>query len=134
MKITVTKPVEIEVEWITIHLPVRYEEEDIPNDFPLRNGDVWSAKVNLETGVIDGWPTGKSGKLEMKVCDEGVYRLHDAKGNIVGEIDQDYVPHGVVPGEYGDYVHLDIDENGQITNWPRKLNFSKFFGGNNETD
>lgn len=127
MKVTVNKPTEIEVKSIVLELPVRYEEEDIPNDFPLRKGDMWTAKVDLDTGVIEGWPTGKTGVVRMKVCDEGVYTLLDAQGAVVAKLDQDYVPNDVVPGEYGDYVDLTIDATGQITNWPKKPDVSAFF-------
>jgi hypothetical protein len=30
---------------------------------------------------------------------------------------QDYVPHEIVPGEYGDYVELEINSDGAIDNW-----------------
>ena len=39
MKCKVWKNVEVEVAAVEIVLPVLYEEEDIPNDFPLRDGD-----------------------------------------------------------------------------------------------
>ncbi len=52
----------------------------------------------------------------MKVCDEGVYTLL-SDGKEVATRDG-YVPHGVVPGEYGDYVILNIASDGKITNWP----------------
>lgn len=134
MKTTVLRPTEITITHIKLTLPVRYKEEDIPNDFPLRSGDVWQAMVNIDTGVIHDWPKGKSGTLEMKVCDEGTYTLYSdlvpngvKRFTEVAKIEQDYVPHGVVPGESGDYVHLTIDANGCITNWPKKPDVSAFF-------
>lgn len=132
MKATVMMPVEINVDHIIITVPVRYEEEDIPNDFPLRHGDVWSATVDMDTGKIDGWPSGKSGILSMKVCDEGTYELRSNRGERLAMLEGEYVPHGVVPGEYGDYIKLDINENGFITNWPDRPNVTVFF--NNLTD
>ena len=48
-------------------------------------------------------------------------------GVIVGSMEQEYVPHGVVPGEYGDYIHLNIDSDGTIANWPKKPNVKAFF-------
>ena len=45
---------------------------------------------------------------------------------MIADIVQDYVPHGVVPGEYGDYVILKIDK-GRIVNWPAKPDVSEFF-------
>lgn len=130
MKITVLRPTEITITHIKLTLPVRYGEQDIPKDFPLRSGDVWQAMVNIDTGVIDNWPIGESGVLEMKVCDEGTYMLYTYFGDhwdAVAKIKQDYVPHGVVPGRYGDYVRLEIDASGCITNWPKKPDVSSFF-------
>lgn len=127
MKIKVIRPVEVNIETIRIKVPVRYDEEDIPNDFPLRTGDIWEAAVNVDTGVIRDWPQDKSGKLHMKVCDSGRYTLYDSKGFIVEEIIEDYVPNGIVPGQYGDYIDLDISHDGTILNWPKHPDVTAFF-------
>lgn len=126
MKVQVTRHIEVDVKAVIIDIPVRYDEEDIPNDFPLREGDRWKATINVETGQIQDWPQGKSGSFDMKVCDEGTYTLIDQEGNEVAKIDEDYVPNGLVPGSYGDYVELDIDENGIVTNWKDHPDFSEF--------
>lgn len=115
-----------------LELAVRYDDEDISYDFPMRKGDLWKAKVELDTGKIVDWPAGKSGDLYMKVCDEGTYTLLDDAGQKVAAIEQNYVPHGVVPGKYGDYVDLEISEDGTITNWPRKPDLSAFIEGDDD--
>src|SRR3990167_139739 len=127
MRIKIPTTKEVNITHVLVTLPVRYEEEDIPNDFPLRKGETWEALINIDTGQIGDWPKGKSGDMYMKVCDEGIYRLIDNIGGQAAEIDQDYVPHGLIPGEYGDYVFFKIDENGVITNWPKKPNLKSFF-------
>ena len=101
MKTKVKIEQEIEVISITITVPVLYEQEDIPNDFPMRTGYVWSANVLIDTGRIVGWPSGKTGDLFMKVCDGGRYTLFGLDGQAVAMM-QDYVPNGIIPGEYGD--------------------------------
>ncbi|MDY0487291.1 hypothetical protein K7G92_000771 [Pasteurella canis] len=126
MKIQIPTTKEINVKYLELILPVRYGDEDMPYNFPLRNGDMWQAVVDLETRQIENWPQGQSSKIEMKVCDEGCYKLLDENKQTVLAINQYYVPHGVVPGEYGDYVSLNIDEIGKITNMPKKLDFSEF--------
>jgi hypothetical protein len=63
----------------------------------------------------------------MKVNDSGTYILRDGSGDIIAERD-DYVPHGIIPGEYGDYVDLKINEVGKITNWPKNIDLSGFEG------
>lgn len=119
MKLTVKRPVEIEVDAIRVELPVNYGEEDIPNNFPLRDGDMWRATIDIATGQIRDWPpyAGKEGsrELDMKVVDEGSYYLMSGS-EVVASIEQDYVPK-CIPGRYGDYVELTIDANGRITNW-----------------
>lgn len=127
MKTIVKRKQTIEISAIRIHVPVRYEEEDIPNDFPMRNGDIWQAEVEIDTGKIKDWPQGKAGSLYMKVVDEGDYTLLGPHGNVVAMLEGDYVPHGVVPGEWGDYINLEINEDGIVTNWPAKPDVSKFF-------
>lgn len=126
MKATIKVEKEIEIAMIKIDVAIRYEEEDIPNDFPLRKGDMWSAIVEVDTGKILDWPIGRSGEMHMKVVDQGSYYLLDKEGNTVLSIEEDYVPHGIVPGSYGDYIELKIDENGIITNWPKRPSIEDF--------
>lgn len=122
------QPVEVEVTEIHVRLPVRYEEEQIPNDFPLRSGEVWAARIGIDTGRIIDWPDGNDAELYLKVCDEGIYELRNANGR-VAILEGHYVPHGVIPGEYGDYVWLNIASDGVITNWPKRPDVTAFFGG-----
>lgn len=132
MKIKVKRLVEIDVSVVTMILPLT-NNVDIPEGFPFLVGDKLELNVNVETGKIANWPEsyGKS-SIWMKVRDEGIYRLYGHDDDQIGlkmvaSIEQDYVPHGLVPGEYGDYVDLTIDTNGVITNWPKDPDFSAFF-------
>ena len=127
MKKTIFKPKEVEAKFVCVALPVRYDEEDIPNDFPLRLGDMWTATIEIDTGRIEGWPQGRSEDLYMKVCDEGSYFILDEDHKQLAGIESDYVPHGLIPGEYGDYVDFKINADGVITNWPNNPNLSAFF-------
>ena len=127
IKTTIMKPIEVEIATVRIEVAVRYEEEDIPNDFPLRDGDMWRATVEIDTGKILEWPTEKPEHhcLEMKVCDQGTYKLLDPNGVVVLALEGDYCPNRLIPGEYGDYINLEI-EGGIVTNWPRHPNISNF--------
>lgn len=135
MKLIVNRPVEIEVVAIKCELAVRYEEEDIPNYFPLRHGDMWIGTVDIDTGVIRDWPQGKAGSMHMKVCDEGTYTLLGPKGEEIVCLVEEYVPH-CIPGDDGDYVQFDIDETGKVIGWDMyctKYNISEsFFRGDAE--
>lgn len=125
IEITATK--QVNVQYIKLSVPVRYDDEDMPYDFPLRNGDIWEAIINLDNNQIENWPQGKSGSFSMKVCDEGSYFLLDENKAVIAEIIENYVPNDVIPGEYGDYVNMNIDETGKVVNMPTKLNFDQFF-------
>ena len=127
MKTTIQVSKEIEVTHILIDVPVEYGEEDIPNDFPLRNGDHWNALVNIDTGKIVDWPADAGAQeIYMKVCDRGTYVLYSSEEKIATR-EEDYVPNAVVPGEWGDYIELKIAADGTITNWPKKPDVSAFF-------
>ena len=116
----------VDVTILDIRLPVCYEDEDIPYDAPMRNGDVWYAKINIDEGKVINWPQGKTLDMFMKVTDSGVYTLYTDELEEVASR-HDYVPHSLVPGEYGDYVHLKIDATGKITNWPANPTLSDFY-------
>ena len=126
MKIELLVKKEVEITMVKVDVAVRYDEEDIPNDFPMRKGNMWSAIINIDNGKILDWPMGQSGDLYMKVCDQGSYYLLDPHGNTVLSIEDDYVPNRLIPGEYGDYIDLKIDMNGIITNWKSKPSIEDF--------
>jgi hypothetical protein len=130
MKVKVLVEKEFDIKSVELSIAVRYDEEDIPNDFPFRDGNMWNAKIDIDSGKVIDWPIGKVGLLSMKVCDEGTYRLFDENGNMIKEIENDYVPNNLLPGSYGDYIDLDIDESGLIINWYKYPNFEDFFPDN----
>jgi hypothetical protein len=126
MKITVKE--EKEVRYLMLDVAVRYDDEDMPFDAPLRDGKSWKAIIDLNEKRILDWPQGKTLSFhEMKVCDEGLYRLLDETMTTISVIDG-YVPNHLLPGSYGDYLSLDIDEKGVITNWLKDPDLSDFEG------
>ena len=131
MKVTILKPTEVDVKFVEIHIPV-YEdtiERYIANKLPFLNGRIWTATIDIDTGVILNWPKGLVfRRIGDKVRDEGMYILRDRDFKEVARIHKDYVPNDLIPGDYGDYVELrDIDENGKIGNWPKKPCVNEFF-------
>jgi hypothetical protein len=131
MKATVRIEKEVDIKAVLIDIAPRYigdrDDDDMPTDFPLlsENKDAWRASVNIDTGEIANWPIGDARKMHVKVCDAGIYKLIDVDGNIVAEKDG-YVP-DVVPNDYGDYVVLNINENGVIDNWNSNASIDDFF-------
>lgn len=124
--ITINKPTEFEVKYLIADMGVRYWEdaevdgvEDADGDLiPLREGDFWRIRIDVDTGIIAGWPNGTSAKTHYKVCDAGVYRLLADDQGVIAERDG-YVPSMLAPGGggYGDYVILNIDGAGRIEGW-----------------
>ena len=107
----------VDVATIRLVLPVKYGEEDIPTDFPGRANDMLTLNVDLDTMKIREWPAGREAcDLHMKVTDSGCYYALDQSGAVIGTLEQEYVP-GCVPGSYGDYVELEINADGVVTNW-----------------
>ncbi len=78
MKITVKRPVEIEVSHIRISVPLHNDTtQEMGESFPLLNGDTWSGIVEIETGKIVEWPEALAGHFVVgdKVRDGGTYIL-----------------------------------------------------------
>jgi hypothetical protein len=127
MKITVRKPVELDVKFLRVTVPVRYEEDDIPNDFPLRNNDIWRATIDLDTGDVLNWPKGEGRIFGMKVCDAGQYELLNAESKVIAER-FDYVPYGCGIGG-GDYIEMGILPTGKVGRWPAQPELDVAFFG-----
>lgn len=116
---------EIDIKFLRMEIPVRYGEEDIPNDFPGRTDDVLSLLVDVESREIIGFPKDFCYNVHMKVCDEGSYYLLDANKEELLKLENYYAPNEFVPGSYGDYVELNI-VNGVIENWLKNPKIDEF--------
>jgi hypothetical protein len=125
-------------EILTIRIDIPVYPPDIKKRFPSltrmkdlpcynRQSERWCADVDIKTGQIKNWITGMYGTLFAKVTDQGNYWLLDGLGNIIKSI-SGYVPNKAIPpvDGYSDYVKLNIDFNGRITNWYKEPDFSKF--------
>jgi hypothetical protein len=130
MKIKKMVEQEFEAKFLTCKIGVRYWEDSSVNGIEDTNGDLipcrirdlWCPEIDVESGKILNWKIGTSASLHYKVCDQGIYTLRDHAGVVIHEIDG-YVPKLMCPKEngYGDYIVMDIDENGQIQNWTPNL-------------
>lgn len=129
---TVSVKQQIEVKYLKVSAYVRWWEDaylngeaDENGEIPFRDGDSWCPVIELETGKIIDWPIGTTADVHYKVCDAGVYTLLDADQKEVKEVDG-YVIDMMCPKENGcgDYIIMDIDENGIIQDW--KPSFDEF--------
>lgn len=126
-KVTITETVEKDARFLKAICGVRYwedaevngepEAEELPT-IPFSGPDAWKPMIDIEGGLIVGWPKGTTAKVHYKVCDAGLYTLLDYSLNVIKEIDG-YVPKIMCPGGdgYGDYVIMEIDGDGKIANW-----------------
>ena len=142
------------IKYMRLVLPVRYGEEDLPEFFPWRNGNILDFTYNIKTGEIHNpentkiivtpiidWNKEtkrvKRDKLEylgifelnnLKVVDEGCYYLLDENFNTLYSLEQEYVPDShSVDGEYGDYINLHIDLiNWKLVNFKKDATFKEF--------
>lgn len=125
MKATITVEKEVDIKTVHVEAHVRYWEDATINGVvdedgtltPCRKGELWCPVIDIDTGVITNWTKGVTASVHFKVCDAGSYFLKDAEGKIVLSIEGDYVPNKLIPGSYGDYIIMQIDENGKIANW-----------------
>lgn len=84
----------------------------------------WCPIINLKTGQIENWKKGVTASIHYKSCDENVVILRngyvacDEVKKYIG-----YVPNFLCPKECGcgDYVIMDIDENGFIQGFNNNL-------------
>ena len=104
------------------------EDTENGDNMPCKQGDLWCPEINIETGIIENWEIGKTASIHFKVCDGCSYKLLDTIGNVLAFQDDGYVPDTLCPAEhgYGDYIIMNIDENGQIDKW--KFNIDDFQG------
>jgi hypothetical protein len=116
MELTVRIPIKIEAKAIRVVAPVRYGEEDIPKDFPFRQGDLWDVTIDIDTGKIRDWPKGREENIAMKLVDEGNYYLLGDDGRELAKCEGSYVP-SCIPGRFGDYIDFRIDGEGVICGW-----------------
>lgn len=122
----VTVKVKKEVRYLEAIVGVDHWDESMVNgkqddqDDPLMplniDCNVWIIMIDLETGQIENWPVGTTANINYKVRDDGVYTLYDENRNDVLKQFERYVPSCLCPkaNGYGDYVIMDIDEQGYI--------------------
>lgn len=124
MKATIKIKKEVEIKTLVVKAGVRYYEDGIVNGIedkegtliPCKEGELWCPIIDIDSGIIVNWKKGVKADIHYKVCDSGSYYLQDEKGDEVLMIENDYVPSCLCPTESGcgDYIILEIDENGKI--------------------
>jgi hypothetical protein len=116
-----------EIKTLHVEAGVRYWEDatingiedDSGHMIPFRKGDSWCPVIDIDAGQVLGWPKGTTANIHYKVCDDGSYYAKSKDGDTILSIKNDYVPSILSPKSegYGDYIIMDIDENGFIQDW-----------------
>lgn len=126
MKATILVKKEVDIFRLDVNAGIRYPEDTSVNGIEDTDGQLmpfledgrWTPEINFDSGQIEGWPVGTTANVCYIVCDDGVYELFDNDVNIIKSF-EGYVPNCLAPKEngYGDYIIMDIDENGFIKDW-----------------
>lgn len=129
MKVNILKKVEVEAKTLQVKAGARYWEDATVNGVEDINGDLipcridgdddnWFPVIDIDSGVITNWDKGKTAEIHYKVCDDGLYIVFDENEKEIAR-KEGYVPDTMSPKEngYGDYIIMDVDENGLIQDW-----------------
>ncbi len=89
------------------------------NKIPCRDGKFWKPIIDIDSGSITNWTQGTTAKIHYKIADCCGWELVDKEGNILLSAEDGYVPPTLSPSEngFGDYIIMNIDENGIIEEW-----------------
>lgn len=128
MKVKMKVEKEIELEFMQVNAKPSYWEDSYINgqsdteggdNVPCKQGEMWRPKIHIDSGHIVNWKTGIKASIHYKVCDLCGWELLDIEGETVLYEKDGYVPNTLSPKEngYGDYIIMDIDENGNIQDW-----------------
>lgn len=128
MKVEIEEKKEVQLTTLQVRANVPYWEDSEVNgepdtedgdNIPCKEGNLWMPLINIDTGQILNWEAGKTASIHYKVVDECGWELYGDNGNAVLSAEDGYVPKTLCPKEngYGDYIIMDIDENGFIANW-----------------
>lgn len=126
MEVTILKEVTLIAHTLHVKAGVRYWEDARINGVhdedgtltPCRDGDYWKPIIDVDKGVIVNWEKGKRADIHFKVVDDGTYTIKDEKGDTIVS-KEGYVPDIMCPADngYGDYIIMEIDEDGVIDKW-----------------
>ena len=127
MKVEVYKLTEIEIHSVRIEVELHDDvSESLPKHLFNDDGEL-DLLIEVDTGQVVSWQGDVPIVIHDNICNNGIYTLFDKSGNEVGKIDNYYVPHDLIPGKRGEYIHLDISADGVVTNWPDVPNVYEFF-------
>lgn len=127
MKVEVYKPVELEIHTVRIEVELHDDvSENLPKHLFNDDGEL-DLLIEVDTGKVVSWQGNEPVSIHDNIRNNGVYTLFDKCGDEVARLDNYYIPHDLIPGKRGEYIHIDISADGVITNWPDVPNVYEFF-------
>ena len=126
---------EVKVTYLVVNIPLNPNPEIGPSLYGLPKLDhvngVLELMINIDTGMIIGWPkSNKEWVISTFVGTNGSYILLDSNTKVISKIKEgEYgVPNKLLPSKEGlsDYLLLNIDNEGFITNWYSNPSLSEF--------
>lgn len=127
MKVTVYKPVELEIHTVRIEVELHDDvSENLPKHLFNDDGEL-DLLIEIDTGKVISWQGDEPVSIHDNIRNNGVYTLFDKCGGEVASLDNYYIPYDLIPGKRGEYIHIDISTDGVVTNWPDVPNVYEFF-------
>lgn len=151
MKIIINKPTEFEAIYLKVDAGVRYwDDAKVNGEYDTNCEDLespaaeptipcaeyvgeqhrvlhgenwrWRPLIEIEAGKIVNWQQGITANIHYKVCDDFACEILDGNKEVITSYNG-YVPKVMCPKEngYGDYIIMNIDENGFIQGWRKDL-------------
>lgn len=128
MKTKIKVEKEVEIKTLHVEAKVRYWEDSEVNgepdtengdNIPCKVGEIWELLIDVDSGKITNWTKGVTASIHYKVCDCCAWEIKDENGEVVMSVENEYVPGTLCPKEqgYGDYIIMDINEDGLIEDW-----------------
>jgi len=89
---------------------------DVDENMPLKIGEYWELDIDLSNGKIDNWEVGNTANIHYKSVDNNYFYLLDENKKPTHKYEDGCVISTMCPKEngHGDYVIMNIDENGVI--------------------
>lgn len=127
MEVEVLKLTKVEIHSVRIEVELHDDvSENLPKHLFNDDGEL-DLLIEVDTGKVVSWQGNEPVSIHDNIRNNGVYTLFDKQGKKVARLDNYYIPHDLIPGKRGEYIHIDISADGVITNWPDVPNVYEFF-------
>ena len=131
MQVEVYKPTKLDIHSVRIEVELHDDvSENLPKHLFNDDGEL-DLLIEVDTCKVVSWQGNEPVSIHDNIRNNGVYTLFDKCGDEVARLDNYYIPHDLIPGKRGEYIHIDISADGVITNWPDVPNVYEFFNSDN---